>query len=331
MNGTHSPARAVRALGIGIVLAGAFTSFAHAAVSVGYGQATSDVANRPAASITPAQAQALHQKIIGGGARTNYSGAGSLLEYSFPQNPADKANGVPWGYSANWVAGSRDHEVADPATISAFDVVLIDTQEQYIVRQFQAEGAVAPHPHAEVMLPAGFVMTGGGCGVEEPDSAAGNMLVASYPVVTTNPDGSVVSKWVCDSKDHDVPSPAGLGAYVIGVKPANTSVKVPAMCISQAVSAVAAHPSVQVGNTCMPGGRGFITGGGALAQTNGPGQLLTGSFPIWNGPAVVWAASSKDHMHASPGTVTTFAIVVDFDPPVRPIITRPTVHVPGSP
>jgi hypothetical protein len=298
-----------------------------AQVSVGYGQVTSAVASHPSAQIVPS---APHQKVIGGGAFVDWKGAGNLLFSAFPSNPSDKANGVPWAYSATWIAASKDHEVADPSTITAFDVVLIDPQEQYIVRQFQQEVPAAEQPRSEAILPAGFVMTGGGCNVEFPNNAPGSLLTGSFPATFTDSTGALRSKWVCIATDHDVTNMAGLGAYVIGVQPANANIRMPKMCISQAVSGVAAHPAVQVGNTCMPNGSGQITGGGAV--TSGPGQLLTASFPVYsNVPATLWEARSKDHIHPSPGTVTAFAVVVDFNPPVTIPLRPPGTPLPPPP
>jgi vibriolysin len=255
-------------------------------------------------------------KLVGGGARVNFNGAGNLLVETIPFAAPDTSN---TGY---WYAAARDHEVADPAsTITVYGVVLPDPSNLYYVRMFSQQGAIAAHPSASVSLPAGYVMTGGGCVVTLPANAAGNLLTGSYPAQSryqkliggTGP----FDRWVCSAKDHDIASPASLTAYVVGVAPVNPSTtRMPVNCVSQATSTVAAHPVVQVAGNCL-GAHGQLTGGGALARStdpNGAGQLLTASFPVYQGPVKKWEARSKDHVTASPGTVTAYAVVVDFSP-----------------
>ena len=75
----------------------------------------------------------------------------------------------------------------------------------------------------------------------------------------------------------------------------------------------------------------MVTGGGALtlpadAASGGgsagvrrlaierlSGQLLTGSYPDFTVASTGWRASSKDHMHSSPGKVQAFAVNVKFN------------------
>jgi hypothetical protein len=288
----------------GLAMAGA----ASAQVTVGYQMSTSGVAPHPFASV----GDGYPNKILGGGALVNYTGAGNLLVNSYPF-AALETTSTGW-----WYVNSKDHGVSDPSSITAFAAVLIDPQNQYVTREFFQQGAVAAHPTATVTLPPGWVMTGGGCLVNNPDTAPGNLLTGSYPVQQQYKGGRLGpwNQWVCASKDHDYPNPASLTAFVVGVAPVNPSVSpMPTMCVTQATSAVGPSPRVQVPAKCGPG---LITGGGAIAQPidpNAAGLLLTAMFPNYNqGPATVWEARATEHLHPSPGTVTGFAIVVDFNP-----------------
>lgn len=274
-----------------------------AQVTVGYQQSTSGVAPHPFASVgdgSPGQ-------ILGGGVLVNYTGAGNLVVNSYPF-AALETNNTGW-----WYVNSKDHEQPDPASITAFSAVLIAPPNQYVIQQFFQQGAVAPHPTATVTLPPGWVMTGGGCMVNNPDNAPGNMLTGSFPVQA--PGTNVFNQWVCTSKDHDIPNPASLTAFVVGIRPVNPSTTpTPTMCVAKATSGVSSKPTVQVPANCGPG---LITGGGAQAvpaDPNGDGLLLTAMFPNYQGPTTVWEARAKDHIHPSPGTVTAFAVVVDFNP-----------------
>jgi hypothetical protein len=47
-----------------------------------------------------------------------------------------------------------------------------------------------------------------------------------------------------------------------------------------------------------------LSGGGALDDWTGDGNLLTGSFPQGHG----WIAAGKDHKISSPAAITAYAI-----------------------
>jgi vibriolysin len=63
---------------------------------------------------------------------------------------------------------------------------------------------------------------------------------------------------------------------------------------------VAPHPSAHV---ALDSGW-ILSGGGALDNWTGAGNLLTASYP--NGAA--WFASGKDHIEASPAAITAYVI-----------------------
>jgi hypothetical protein len=255
---------------------------------------------------------------VGGGARANWAGNGSLLTQTAPS--ADSV--------ASWSAAAKEHLAADPAALDLYAIYLAAPPADWEVVVHQATGAVAPHPVASVSLPPGYVMTGGGCtsNWKSTPAAAGNLLTASFPSSNTT--------WECRGKDHGVPSPASLTAYVIGIRPVRAGVPLPLMQITRARSEPASHPTA-----FAPALAGHVvTGGGALALPARPqdaGQLLTGSFPelrpaqLPSGSSLSfgflgqagftqavtpsgWRATSKDHAYASPGTVEAFAINLRF-------------------
>jgi len=149
--------------------------------------------------------------------------------------------------------------------------------------------SAAPHPHATAVLPAGFLLTGGGAFVNW--HGAGNLLTASFPASNTS--------WEVRSKDHDISDPAQITAYAIGIRPRHNGKKLHHE-IKKAKGAVAAHPSAQV--QLDPGWS--LSGGGAFDDWRGAGNLLTASFPQGES----WLAFGKDHKESSPAAITVYAI-----------------------
>jgi hypothetical protein len=216
-------------------------------------------------------------KILGGGAFDHWTGAGNLLTASYPMSVD------------TWFAAGKDHEVSSPAAISAYAIALHDPNNEWDVKIVHETSNPAPHPQAVAILPDDYVMTGGGAFVNW--HGAGNLLTASFP----NGEHS----WEARSKDHDISDPAQITAYVIGIKPRPGSKKVRHI-IKSATGPVAPHPNAQV---CLDPGW-ILSGGGALDDWSGAGNLLTASFP--NGTC--WFASGKDHVDPSPAAITAYAI-----------------------
>ena len=216
-------------------------------------------------------------KILGGGAFDHWTGAGSLLTASFPLN------------DSTWFVAGKDHEISSPASITAYAIALHDPENEWDVTINSEPSEPAAHPSAVAVLPAGFVLTGGGAFVNW--HGAGNLLTASFP----NSDTS----WEVRSKDHDISDPAQITAYAIGMRPKANGKKLHHE-IKTATGAVAAHPSVTV--QLDPGWS--LSGGGAFDDWNGDGNLLTASFPQGEG----WVAAGKDHKVSSPASITAYAI-----------------------
>jgi hypothetical protein len=235
--------------------------------------ATGDVAAHPSARATVDPGY----KIVGGGAKVNWSGSGNLLTASYPDGNA-------------WVATSKDHIDPDPASITVWAIALYDPGNEWEVRVFQENMLQpTPHPSVEVAVPSEYVMTGGGAFIHW--SGAGNLLTASYPV-----NGA---KWAAASKDHEQSDPATLTAYAIGIRP-HTYKGLPKQSIASAVSGKVNHPS-----STATAAQGFsLTCGGARVNWTQQGSLLTASYPSGDS----WIAAGKDHRIADPATVDAFAI-----------------------
>lgn len=220
-------------------------------------------------------------KIIGGGARTIYQGDGNYLTASYPGSCLK-----------TWVVAAKDHEVSCPATIEAFALAIDDPDDDWDVVLVTANsGAPIPHPTAQVSVPAGYVMTGGGAFVDW--KGAGNLLTASYP--------SAVNTWTVASKDHNVSSPATITAYAIGIKPTKAGEPLPSSIIVNASSAKVQHPEA----VAELGKEWIMTCGGAKDAWTGNGNLLTGSYPL---TPYSWKATGKDAQVADPAILTAYAI-----------------------
>lgn len=219
-------------------------------------------------------------KIIGGGALDSWSstgGPGNLLTASYPQG------------MNTWFAAGKDHEFSSPSTITGFALAIADPHDEWEV--FIASETAGPnaHPTAVATLPFGYVLTGGGAFVNW--SGAGNLLTASFP----NGDMS----WEARSKDHDISDPASITAYAIGLKHRTHKIKV-VNTVQNATGDDAPHPTATV---CL--GPGWaLSGGGALDNWNGAGNLLSASYP----QGACWHAEGKDHNDPSPATMTSYAI-----------------------
>lgn len=236
--------------------------------------ATGALAQHPRAQVTvPAG-----YKIIGGGALSNWSGAGNLLAASYPATPTQ------------WVAAAKDHEVISPASLTAFALAIHDPANEWDVVIQKATASPAPHPQVTATLPAGYVLTGGGGQLQY--KGAGSFLTASYPVNN--------SAWEARGKDHGISDPSAIVAYAIGIRHRTGAIKVSGTIVSYSGGELSSHPI----STAALQLEWTLSGGGALTSYHGPGNLLTASFPL----GLSWAAAAKDHVYPSGATMTAYAI-----------------------
>jgi hypothetical protein len=159
------------------------------------------------------------------------------------------------------------------------------------VKTFQATSQPAQHPAAQVCVPPGYRLLGGGARVA---TASGqNFLTASYP------EGQC---WNGVAKDHLVPSIATLDVYAIGIYDPDSLIAISTLSLT---SDVAAHPAVLSPILPPPFA---VTGGGAKVTYNGAGNILIASYPNDGNPKNTWVAASKDHDVSDPATVTSYVI-----------------------
>lgn len=176
--------------------------------------------------------------------------------------------------------------------ITAFAIAISDPNNEWDVIIKSETSDPAPHPQAIANLPAGYVLTGGGAFADW--HGAGNLLTASFP--NSN------SSWEARSKDHDISDPSKITAYAIGLRPRSASVHLQTIIVNT-TGPVQPHPAAQV---CLPAATPswILSGGGALDNWNGAGNLLTASYPQGN----CWLAAGKDHKDPSPANITAYAI-----------------------
>jgi hypothetical protein len=143
--------------------------------------------------------------VVGGGARANYTGLGSMLYATYPVE--DKA----------WFGAAKDHLEPDPSTITVWAIGLRRSflgELGLFLRTFETTSSPpVPHPHVVVDVPdEEFHITGGGACVnwDVNPSAEGSLLTATYP-------GADNKTWVADGKDHIKPDPSTITAWAIAV------------------------------------------------------------------------------------------------------------------
>src|SRR6059058_2815111 len=130
-------------------------------------------------------------RILGVGAAVDPPDAASFLTAMWPVS------------SSEWDVAAKDHIVPSPARVTAFCIA---------ASSIVADTTPAPvhHPEADAVLPAGFVLVGGGARVNwNPATDAGSLLYASHP--------GTGQSWHAAAKDHMIPSPATVTAFAIGL------------------------------------------------------------------------------------------------------------------
>jgi hypothetical protein len=151
--------------------------------------------------------------LTGGGAFVDYRGAGNMLTASFPVQPLGDGD---W-YA--WEARSKDHQISDPALVSAYaiGIRLRSAPEGAPGVQNNVLSRTSPLTDKPEVLTDNIIppyqVTGGGAW--DNYTSAGNMLVASsprFPPATLGP-------WFARGSDHLVASPARITAWAIGLGP----------------------------------------------------------------------------------------------------------------
>jgi len=224
--------------------------------------------------------------ICGGGTGDDV-GAGNLLTSSHPN-----------GDLSGWVVSSKDHEIPDAVGLKTFVIglkILGISRQDLLNSVFisEADSGEAPHPEAETGIPSNdFVLVGGGFRVDW--HGARNLATASFP--------STQYSWKARSKDHDIPDPANLHVWAIGLR-RNLPVGLVIQDIERSDSGQAPHPAAVA--TVAPGFA--LTGGGAEVHWNGAGNLLWKLEPATSLDPT-FSAASKDHIDPDPSTITAYAL-----------------------
>lgn len=222
-------------------------------------------------------------KLLSGGAIDNWSGAGNMLTASYPQSVTA------------WEARGKDHKIGDAASVTVYLTAIHDPEDIWDTQVFNKTGEKANHPTAEVDLPEGWILSGGGACVNY--TGAGNLMTASYPKLAA--DGVTPVGWMAASKDQIDGDPTTITAYAVGLKCKLDGVTAQTL-VTQATSAPEEWPSQSVSV-----GDGDLVGGGAKDNWTGTGNLLTASYPLNNHE---WEAKGKSHISSSSATITAYAI-----------------------
>lgn len=137
--------------------------------------------------------------VIGGGARANWTGEGSLLFASHP------------GERNSWIASAKDHITQEVATVSAFAIgvkkSLLDEAGLTIFQKKKTSAAPIAHPNVNCVLDPGFQIVCGGAKTNW--NGAGSLLTASFPQDRRT--------WVARGMDHRRSDPATITAWAIGL------------------------------------------------------------------------------------------------------------------
>lgn len=139
--------------------------------------------------------------VIGGGARANWTGVGSLLYASYP------------GGKNSWIASAKDHITQEVATVSAFAIGVkesfLDRVGLKILQKNTTSGTPTAHPSVNCVLEHGYRLVCGGAKTNW--AGVGNLLTASFPQ-----DRHI---WVARGKDHKESDPSTITAWCVGVGP----------------------------------------------------------------------------------------------------------------
>jgi hypothetical protein len=142
--------------------------------------------------------------VVGGGARANFIGLGSML---YGTHPLD---------SQAWLGAAKDHLKPDPSTITVWaiglNVSFLYRAELFVRIIHNTSSPPAPHPHVIVEVPATeeYHITSGGARTNwdgRTPPSLGNMLTASYPGKNQT--------WIADGKDHIRSDPCTITAWAL--------------------------------------------------------------------------------------------------------------------
>lgn len=218
------------------------------------------------------------------------------------------AGGMAGGI-AGGIAGGTPAEAAAPAPRPGLDGngslmegrVFHDASGLVTVGVYELKGgspqSIWTEAKVRVPDPDMIVIGGGATGTNWPEGA---YLTASYPDWDKK-------AWVVSSKDHINRNEHILTAYAIGLKIRGISAYDLAnmVKISPSSNVYGQYPSAEIG----VGSNDYaLVGGGFRIDWQGWGNMATASYPNPQSGYNSWVASSKDHLHVSPASITSYAI-----------------------
>jgi hypothetical protein len=251
---------------------------------------TSNVSYKPDARVTIPEGY----KLLSGGAKDTWTGAGNMLTASFPES------------DNTWRASGHDLHVRDDARITAYAVALYDPEDIWEVKIFKSTSDAGFTQMKETAVDPGYVMVGGGAQVHY-DGVDPHLLFASYPMNKTT--------WRAHEKEHWYEKPpARITAYAIGLRCKVTGVTVQSEIRETASGHESGRPTAEAG----PASGYVMTGGGAALNFVGrnmgdrgswltQGLLLTASYPT---PDNTWYGAAKDHHYGDRTNIQVLCIGV---------------------
>lgn len=246
-------------------------------------RASSGLDNRPQASVKLPDGF----RLLSGGAQVTWASPGNLLTSSFPLNDTE------------WAATATDYRGSSKGIISVYaigarmsDGTKIPNSVYQLVTK-KSEKKKQPTDFASVF--DSYTLLGGGARVwNSSNPKYQSFLVGSFPLGKS---------WIGGAKDHVHSNLSEVSSYAIGISTEflNKNAKV-----QSTVTEVTSEYLLRVpqGN-CAVGQGEVLIGGGARANWQDEGLLLTSSYP---NSYASWSSMAKEHEVHDSGTISTWCI-----------------------
>jgi hypothetical protein len=200
-----------------------------------------------------------------------------------------------------WIAKAKDHVESNESNIDVWAIGIYDPENEWDARIFtNKSGDLSNTPYTQAILADGYVLTGGGAGVDRNPSWAGNILTASYP----EPAQQV--RWTAESRAPDDNDPTRISAFAIGLRHRTGAVHLRTKIFEQKSSRRDNQPTTEV---AVDTGYTLVGGGACVVKTDLNRNYLTASYPDFQKGK--WIANSKDH-HSDPTTIKAYAIGLEI-------------------
>lgn len=233
-------------------------------------------------------------KILSGGAKTHFTGAGNMLTASYPDNNT-------------WKASHKDHHVSSSSKIALYAIAVYDPYNK-----LEVSSAYETSPSGKLNDVAtipftngtdGWAMVGGGAYAKY--DCAGSLLTGSYPYINAS---TGKAGWCARSLDFMVSCPSRLRVFATYARFREGSpyaIETKTFMQGETTGKVMKYKAVI-------SEKGWnLVGGGAVTATNDAAQkqtinFLIGSYPHSN--MRMWIGESKDHHISGPAKLMVIAI-----------------------